>query len=169
MTYHKTGLDERWGESQINGNDFIHWHGVLCGAVEDSRRVYGFMGVEMDSGDIVLINMYFRKSNSDFSDASAIFKDGLIPDVSYEGMLETMADYGKVISREQIANAILKSSVGTSIYFTSGIGGGDFEVEEKAVWEAMKTGEFLGSTGSSIWTYGNIGASDIFWGLVENQ
>ena len=157
----KTGLEERWSESNHGGIDYIHWYGILCG--DD------FIGVEMNSGDILLIQMRFDKVAHDFSSSSMIFENGIAPDVDYEGHIEYMGQLGREVALRQIAIAASKSPIGTPFYFTSSIGSDDIKVEKTKVWEAMKTGEFLGSTGSSYWTFGNIGASSIFWDLAVIQ
>jgi len=116
----RTGYDEKMGEREIEGMFYISWYGVLCGAVEEDSRVRSFVGVEMNSGDIMLITMLFEKIPHDCSGTSLVFESGLIPEYERQRELDTLRDLGRSpVSGNQRANAILNSPKGTPFYFTS--------------------------------------------------
>jgi len=165
----KTGLDEKWGEFESSkGGIYIQWYGVLCGVVERSSEVFALLGVEMNSGDILLINTLFHKADRGFSSASLVIEGGVMPN-EYEAQLDSMKALGRSIDRNQIANALLKSPIGTPLYISILVNNNLAEPEGRKIWNAMKSEEFLGSADSSIFDPILLGASDTFFDLAESQ
>ncbi|MGB2956522.1 MAG: hypothetical protein WBB64_11220, partial [Anaerolineales bacterium] len=78
----KTGYDEVLGEYKFDGERYIPWYGVLCGATESndensgSTMVAGFMGVKLNSGDVMLVTVLFARSGIDFSYFGRVFEEG---------------------------------------------------------------------------------------------
>lgn len=168
----KTGFDEKMGEREMSGAVYISWYGALCGAVEDELGVSGFVGVEMNSGDIILITMIFDKYPDDFSGTSFVFESGLIPEYEKQKELNTLRDLGRSpVSGNQIANVILNSSKGIPLYFTSFTTATtrvEYNVEYDEVREALKSGEFVGSAGLSFWRPSQFGASSTFYNQIDS-
>ncbi len=170
----KTGYDEVHGEDDFAGEITIPWYGVLCGALDSDVTiqgsipvVVGFMGVEMNSGDILLITMIFERFSWDISGASVVFDSGIVLNDPLE--LVTLMDLSRKVNAAQLADVILISPTGTPLYFESQVSSKQeiYNTELSEVRDALKNRTFENSGGISIWNPElRLGASDIFWDQI---
>lgn len=174
-----TGSDSLWDESEYKGRTYFQWSGVLCGAIEYSsghnnflkNSVVAFVGVGMNSGDVLLISTVFSRSSNDFSNASYIFKSGTIPNDMRDIIKLEVLD--KPMSATERANLVLNSNIGVPLYFVSVSDNNlslwdEWSAEWNEVKDSLGSGEYTNKGGSSVWQASMVGASESFWKLDDN-
>jgi len=170
----KTGYDEIFGEDELSAGIHIPWYGILCGALDSDVTIYssvpvvaGFIGVEMNSGDILLITMIFERFGWDISGETVVFDGGIVPENPLD--MKTLMDLDQNVNAAQLADLILISPTGTPLFFVSKVSSKQdiYNAEFSEVRDALKNKVFENSGGISIWISElRVGASDTFWNQI---